>query len=75
LAFSLDEQGGSPLRAFASRMGMNYPVVTGSLRMRQDFGGKAIPTTLVVDRQGTIVARHVGFAPREAFEQEVKPLL
>lgn len=36
---------------------------------------KGIPTTLVIDRKGNIVFKHVGFAPKEDFEKVVKPLL
>ena len=54
---------------------MNYRVVLGDVALMQAFGGTAIPTTVVINRAGKIVARHVGFTPRETFEKEIKPLL
>jgi len=35
----------------------------------------ALPTTLVLDRQGRIVYRHVGYGPPEEFEKVLAPLL
>ena len=36
---------------------------------------KGIPTTLVIDRKGQIVYKHVGYASYEDFEKIIKPLL
>jgi peroxiredoxin len=36
---------------------------------------QGIPTTLVVDRSGNIVYKHVGYAPPEDFEKVIVPLL
>jgi thiol-disulfide isomerase/thioredoxin len=71
---SLDEHGSSKVKQFMEEFGMNYPVVMGNIKMMEDFGGEGIPTTFVIDRGGKIVAKHVGFAPKEAFEKEITPL-
>ena len=71
---SLDERGPSVVKQFMSQFGMNYPVVMGNIQTMEDFGGKAIPTTFVIDRSGKIVAKHVGFASKETFENEIAPL-
>ena len=36
---------------------------------------KGIPTTLVLDRKGRIVYKHVGYGSPESFEKVIKPLL
>jgi thiol-disulfide isomerase/thioredoxin len=72
---SLDEEGPAKVRQFMTHFGMNYPVVLGDAELMKDFGGTAIPTTVIIDRSGNIVARHVGFVPKETFEKEIKPLL
>jgi thiol-disulfide isomerase/thioredoxin len=72
---SLDDQGAATVRRFVDEFRMNYPVVLGNLALMQAFGGTAIPTTVIIDRKGNIVARHVGFTPKETFEKEIKPLL
>ena len=72
---SLDEQGPAVVKSFINQLGMNYPVVMGDAKIVQDFGGiQAIPTTFIIDRSGKIVARHVGFAPKETFEKQIIPL-
>lgn len=63
---------------------LNYP----SIFMMTDEGKKVVeafekavgavevyPTTLVIDRQGNIVARHEGFLPEEALEKFLAKLL
>jgi thiol-disulfide isomerase/thioredoxin len=72
---SLDEEGPAAIKRFMKELGINYPIVLGEVGLMQDFGGTAIPTTVVIDRKGNIVARHVGFAPKETFENEIQPLL
>jgi thiol-disulfide isomerase/thioredoxin len=74
IGVSLDEQGVSVVKQFMKEFGMNYPVVMGDVKLMQDFGGTAIPTTFVIDRSGKIVAKHVGFASKEMFEKEITPL-
>ena len=74
IGVSLDEQGLSVVKQFMKEFGMNYPVVMGDVKLMQDFGGTAIPTTFVIDRSGKIVAKHVGFAAKETFEKEITPL-
>jgi thiol-disulfide isomerase/thioredoxin len=71
---SLDEQGSSVVKQFMKEFGMNYPVVMGNLKLMQDFGGAAIPTTFIIDRSGQIVSKHTGFTPKETFENEITPL-
>jgi len=75
IGVSLDNQEPEVVRRFMADFGMNYRVVLGDLMLLQAFGGTAIPTTVIIDRAGDIAARHVGFTPRQTFENEIKPLL
>ncbi len=73
---SLDEGGPAVVKRFMKRFKMNYPVVMGNQKIANDFGGiRGIPTTFVLDREGRIVSKHVGFAEKAVFEREVKALL
>ena len=74
IGVSLDNEP-AVVRRFMADFGMNYRVVLGDLMLLQAFGGTAIPTTVIIDRAGDIVARHVGFTSRQTFENEIKPLL
>lgn len=54
------------VRDFAERLEVNYPVVLDTaLRVSHTYGVHALPTTLVVDREGQIRARTVGLVHRE----------
>jgi thiol-disulfide isomerase/thioredoxin len=76
IGVSLDEQGPGVVKPFMKQFGVNYPVVMGDAKIVQDFGGiKVIPTTFVIDRSGNIVARHIGYMPKETFAKEITPLL
>jgi thiol-disulfide isomerase/thioredoxin len=75
IGVSLDDQGPVVVKHFMADFEMNYRVVLGDVVLMQAFGGTAIPTTVIINRAGKIVARHVGFTPRETFEKEIKPLL
>ena len=73
---SVDEGGVDVLKPFVKKFGMNYPVLVGDGKVQQAFGGiDAIPVTLVIDRQGRIVKRHLGLTDKDEFEAEIKPLL
>lgn len=76
VGISLDQDGPAVVKQFMERFKINYPVVMGNQRIANEFGGiRAIPTTFVLDREGRIVSKHVGFADKAVFEREVKALL
>ena len=73
---SLDQDGVSVVKSFMDKTGINYPVVLGDETIVNAFGGvEGIPTTFIIDRQGRIVRKHVGYAAKTEFESEIKPLL
>lgn len=73
---SLDDDASAVVKPFMTKMRINYPVVMGDERMTDVFGGiEGIPTTFIIDRSGRIVTKHVGFAPKDVFERDIKALL
>lgn len=76
LAISLDEDGWDPVREFAAELELNFPVVLGDDPLAEDFGGiRALPTTLVVNREGEVVFTHTGLVSRSTYEKEIEALL
>jgi peroxiredoxin len=76
VGLSVDEGGAEVVKKFTQKLGMDYPVVLADDKTQQAFGGiEAVPTTFVIDRAGRIVKEHVGFADKDEFENEIKPLL
>lgn len=80
LGISLDDPGRANnafLQAFKKKYRMNYPVLRGNERVARDYfgdGQMGIPTMFVVNREGRIVDRHVGFKPG-AVERSLKSVL
>jgi thiol-disulfide isomerase/thioredoxin len=77
VGFKLDNMPDTedPLR-FARRIGVRYPLAVASEYLLQKFGGiEGLPTTLLYDRQGTLVKKTIGFEYTASFEAALKPLL
>lgn len=76
VGISLDQQGWSVVKPFVDRYSITYPVVVGDGSVAEAYGGiEAIPTTFIVDKQGNIVDRHVGYMDKKSFENMIKGLL
>lgn len=76
LAVSSTRFLGKVVKDFMEQFGMNYPVVMGDENVTRAFGGiEALPTTFVINREGWLVSIHVGYADKQSFENEIKPLL
>jgi thiol-disulfide isomerase/thioredoxin len=77
IGFKLDNMPDTedPVR-FARRIGVRYPLAVASEDLLQKFGGiEGLPTTLLYDRQGSLVRKTIGFEYTASFEAALKPLL
>jgi peroxiredoxin len=64
------------VRHLARRLKLNYPILLGTGGLAVQYGvSEALPTTIVIDREGQIRARILGILEPEEFEQHIKPLL
>jgi peroxiredoxin len=73
---SEDDPTPADLRTFMTKFKMNYPV----FREHQEFAAAngeliALPTSFVIDRQGSICTRLTGIMSKEMLEREIKGLL
>jgi peroxiredoxin len=76
VGLSLDAGGASDVRPFVDEYDVNYTMLIANQETAESYGGiQGIPTSFVLDRNGTIVKRFVGRASAEAFEEAVRPLL
>ena len=76
LAVSLDEEGWDVVKPFLEEMELNFPVLLGNDEMADEFGGiMALPTTLIIDKEGQIVSRHMGLVERAEYEKDIEGLL
>ena len=60
-----------------ARKTLPYPVLLDADPVFRQYGVQGIPATFIIDRQGKVVNRHVGFSPgmEKTLEEDVKQLL
>lgn len=76
LGVSIDEEGATIVKPFATSMKINYPILLASSNVVEQFGGLAgVPTTFLVDTNGNFVSRHLGPFSESDFKKHVEPLL
>ena len=76
LAISLDEGGAETVKEFVEKSAINYTVLLGDREISKKFGQiNAIPTSFIIDKQGNIRDKHIGFRNAEDMERIVKELL
>ncbi len=76
IGVSMDEEGFQVIRPFAEEYKMNYPILLGNDEAATAFGGvEVLPTTFLIDRQGRIVATHMGLVSKDLFENGIRELL
>lgn len=76
VAISLDEQGTAVVREFNRQFKVNFTSLLGTEAVVAVFGGvEGIPTSFLIDREGRIVSKHVGYMSQDALEAKIRPLL
>jgi len=60
---------------FAREVGVTYPLLLNGAQVQQQFEILGLPTTFLVDREGRIRKKVVGFEYTEAFEATLKEIL
>jgi len=63
------------LRKFAKEHGINWIVARDTANLADTYGVSAVPTLVIIDKEGYIRYTHVGFTSYEALENEVMELL
>jgi cytochrome c biogenesis protein CcmG/thiol:disulfide interchange protein DsbE len=76
VGMSVDSTGAADVAKFAKDNGMNYPIVMGDEATATAYGAdQGIPTTVVIDKKGNIVASHLGLTDKDVFESDIKKAL
>ena len=68
------------VRPYAVELGMNFPILIGgvdTIELTRKLGNRigALPYTVVLDRQGTVVMTQIGAAKEATFEPALARLL
>ena len=76
IGISLDGGDSRKVKQFSEKLKINYPIGLGDVNVTRDYGGiRAIPTTFIIDREGNIREKYVGYQRKAIFEEAVKKLL
>lgn len=66
----------APVRRFSADYKLNYPVALGGAKLGELYGGVlGLPISFLLERDGTIYARHVGAVDPALLEKEISHLL
>ena len=75
IGVSMDDTS-EPVRYFYQQFHVNYPVVMGSAKTGEAYGGVlGLPIVFLLDREGRIVAKHMGPTKAGTFDREIAALL
>jgi len=75
LAISLDSGDWDFVKSFLASYGITYTVLRGTDDVQSKYGVRAIPTTVILDKQGRIAKRYLGFGNEDDFEKDIKAIL
>ncbi len=70
LGVSLDRQGPDVIKPFAEKMKITYPLAMANNEIMQAYQpGQYIPATIIIDREGNIHNKHVGYMDKTQVEK------
>jgi peroxiredoxin len=72
---ALDEGGWSSVRPYVERQPVGYRVVVADRDRARSASGSSIPTTLILDREGRVAVRHVGFCSKAEYQRDIQKIL
>ena len=76
IGLSVDQGGAGVVTQFVKENKVSYPVAMADMKLTQAYGGiRGIPTTFLVDKNGRIAKKYVGYQSKEVFEREIQKLL
>lgn len=76
LGVALDQEGPEVVKSFAKEFDIQYPILMGTTQAIKAFGKiESIPTTFVIDQDGLIIKKYVGYRSQSVFESDIQALL
>jgi cytochrome c-type biogenesis protein len=76
VGIAMDDTDEKTIASFARKMGINYPIVIGTEKVADLYGGiDGMPTLFFVDRGGKIVDHELGLRSMDLIESNVKKSL
>lgn len=65
LAISIDEgpDAASAVEAFVKEFRLSFPAMLDNGKISRQYGVVGIPTSVIIDRHGTVIKKHIGVQP------------
>ena len=64
-----------PIESLVKVIGINYRVLFGKLQVLVDWKARGFPTTFLIDREGNIQKRYIGFHDKSVFNGDIEELV
>jgi thiol-disulfide isomerase/thioredoxin len=75
LAVSVDQGGWDVVRSFITEYGITYTVLKGTDDVAEKYQVRSIPMLLVLNKEGKISKRYLGFGSDDDLEKDIKTYL
>jgi len=76
IGIAFAREGIEKVKSFVDEEGINYPILIANSEVEKAYGGiTAIPTTFIINKNGEILEKIVGYRDKEFFEEKIKKLL
>ena len=75
VGIALEYDGGRTLRRFAKQKNIAYPLAVGKESLATEYSAYGVPTRFLINRQGEIVEKFIGFREKEVLESAIQELL
>lgn len=72
---AMGQEGEARVRSFVRERGLTFPVAIAGPQVVQDYRVQSLPTTILVDRQGTVRMTWVGGYEKADYEAAIRALL
>jgi thiol-disulfide isomerase/thioredoxin len=75
IGFSKDDNEDA-VKSFLAKVPVSYPVAMSNRKVEEMFGGiLGLPTSFLIDKNGRIVRRFLGYVPPDILEENIRRLL
>ena len=76
LGVAMDDEGWDVVKPYLQKNNIAYRIAVGNDKLAESYGGvESLPTTFIIDRDGTIAAEHQGLVSKDDYEKEIVRLL
>lgn len=75
LGISMDQGGWDIVKSFVSEYGVTYTILKGTDDVLSDYKVRTIPMMVLVNKEGKIVKRYLGFGAEDEVQNDIQSVL